>query len=259
MIPLKDQDALKQRFARDLSSRVRVDYFTQKPSPIYVPGREECVDCENVRKLLHELAALNLRINLTQHDIEDEPDVARDMGIAIVPGIVLRGKANPALRYFGTPAGRQFATFVEMLLMTARDVPPLQAETVKTLRKLRSGVRLKVFVTPNCLHSPQMVLPAAHMALLSPNVSLDVIEVTHFPALVQRFYVRATPLTVFNDQYAIPGVIEEGNLAQDLLQTAQGQQPSKGGDPKKLTMLAPPQPQQQQRRPASSSGLILPR
>ena len=262
MIPLKQQELLKQRFARDLQNRVRVDFFGQKPSGVFVPGRvDNSAACADVRKLLQELAGLNLRISLTAHDIDDAAASATAMDVQRVPAIVLRGQNNRPVRYFGNPRLKQFVTFVEVLLMVAQGKANLQPETVRTLRKLRSDVSLKLFVTPACDHSPQAVVTALRLALESAHVKLDVYDVTPFPDMIGRFFVQATPLTVFNDQYAIPGVIEEGNLAEDVLVTAQGGQPAKGGDPKRLTPLARPRPRPQQAQGprTTSSGLIIPR
>ena len=262
MIPLKEQEVLKRRFARELQNRVRVDFFGQKPSGVFVPGRpDNSAACEDVHKLLQEVSALNLRISLTPHDIDDDPATAEAMGVSRVPAIVLRGPTNRPVRYFGNPRLKQFTTFVEALLIVAHGKPALQPETLKTLRKLRSDVAVKVFVTPGCVHSPQGVSMALRLALENAHVKLEVYDVTSFPDMIGRFYVAATPLTVFGYQYAIPGVIEEGNLAEDILVTAQGGQPSKGGDPKRLTPLAPPRrrPQQPQGPRTTSGGLIIPR
>ena len=262
MIPLKEQDVLKQRFARELQSRVRVDFFGQKPHGVFVPGRiDNSAACEDVRKLLHELAALNLRIGLTVHDIDDDATTAESLGVQRVPAIVLRGQTNRPIRYFGNPRMRQFVGFVEALVTVANGKASLQPETLKTLRKLRSDVSLKVFVTPACAHSPLAVLTALRLATESAHVKLDVYDVTTFPDLIAPFFVQVTPMTVFNDQYAIPGVIDEGLLAEDVLMTGQGSEPSKGGDPKRLTPIVRPQPRRRQPQGphTSPSGLYIPR
>lgn len=262
MIPLKEQELLKQRFARELQSRIRLDVFTQKPHGVFVPGRADTsAVSEDVRKLMHELAALNLRISLSVHDIDEDAETAKSLGVDRAPAVVLRGTANRAVRYFGNPRMRQFVGLVEMLLLTAHGKTNLKPETLKTLRKLRNDVALKIFVTPGCQHSPVATITALRLALESVHVKLDVYDVTTFTDLIGPFFVRATPMNVFNDTYAIPGVIEEGLLAEDLLLTAQGSEPSKGGDPKRLTPLAPPQPRQREASGprTSPSGLYIPR
>ena len=120
MIPLKEQELLKQRFARDLHSRVRIDLFGEKSRSVYLPGRgDNSAMSEDVRKLLHELAGLSLRISLTTHDIDDDAEAAETLGVLRAPGIVLRGATNRALLYYGNPRMRQFIAFVEALVLVA--------------------------------------------------------------------------------------------------------------------------------------------
>lgn len=263
MIPLKEQDLLKQRFARDLHSRVRMDFYGQKPTSVFIPGRiDHSGACEDIRKLMHELASLNPRINLATHDIDDEAADAQAAGVQWAPAIVLRGATNRPIRYYGNPRIKQFLAFVEALILVAHGKPNLQSETVKTLRKLRSDVALRVFVAPACAYSPLAVVTTLQMALESPRVRLDIVDISTFPEMIAPFSVRATPLTVFNDQYGIPGVIEEGNIANDVLTAAQGNEPAMGGDPRRLTPVATPESRQQQSQQGprtTPSGLIVPR
>jgi alkyl hydroperoxide reductase subunit AhpF len=264
MIPLREQDLLKQRFARELQNRVRIDFFGQRPASVYVPGRvDRSAVCKDVGRLLHELAALNLRISLTEHDIDDDAAAAEALGVQRVPCIVLRGPNNRPVRYYGNPRIKQFLAFVEMLILVANGKPNLQPETLKTLRKVRSDVNLKVLTMPLCAYSPLAGVTALRMALESSHVKLDVFDVATFPEMIGPFHVQATPITAIDDQFVIPGVIDEGALVEDVLTRAQGGEPSKGGDPKRLTPMPRPQPQQaqqQQRGPRTSpGGLIIPR
>jgi alkyl hydroperoxide reductase subunit AhpF len=264
MIPLREQELLKQRFARELQNRVRIDFFGQKPASVYIPGRvDRSAACKDVSRLLRELAALNLRISLTEHDIDEDPATAEALGVQAVPAIVLRGPNNRPVRYYGNPRMKQFLAFVETLVLVANGKANLQAETLRTLRKVRSDVSLKVFTMPPCAHSPAAVITALRLALESSHVKLDLFDVATFPEMIGPFNVQATPITAIDDQYIVPGVIDEASLADDVLTRAQGGEPAKGGDPKRLTPMPRPQPQQaqqQQRAPRTTpGGLIIPR
>jgi glutaredoxin-like protein len=261
VIPLKDQETLKQRFTRDLPSRVRIDFFSQKPSPIFIAGRAECVTCEDVRKLMREIAGLTDKVSLSTFDIEADKDWAAQLGVDKVPAIVLRGAANRAIRYFGTPVGTPFLAFIEMIVASSKGGNPVKAETLKLLKRLRDPVDLKVFVQPNCPYSAAMALTAANLALSSAKVEMQVIEINEFPQLAQRNMVGMTPLTVLNNEYAIPGLVEELALATDVVAASEGKEPKAGGDPTKITPVRRPEQQQaQQSGPRySPGGLILPR
>ncbi len=76
MIPLKEQDYIRDRFEREFAGKVKIDLFTQQASALYVPGREECPACDDTRQLLEELAALSDRVSLTVHEFAEEREAA---------------------------------------------------------------------------------------------------------------------------------------------------------------------------------------
>ena len=46
MIPLREQEFLREKFSRELVSRVRIDFFTQKKSSLFVRRRQPCQYCK---------------------------------------------------------------------------------------------------------------------------------------------------------------------------------------------------------------------
>ena len=253
MIPLRDQDAIRQRFGRDLTSRVRIDYFTQKSSPLYVAGRQDCVYCKDVKTLLEELAALSDRISLSLHELASAGALAKELGVDKVPGIVVRGGANRPVRFFGIPAGNEFAGFIETLIDAARSSVDLRPETAKQLRKLKSDARLQVFVTPTCPYCPALARTALKLGLASARVKADVVEASEFPALVQRYAIRAVPTTVINDKLILAGAMDEAALVQQIFRTVEGKAVAAGTAAGAATALSAAAPA------AGAGGLVLPR
>lgn len=47
------------------------------------------------------------------------------------------------------------------------------------------------------------------MALESPNVTADVVEVSEFPELIQRYAVRGVPKTMINGGDGVEGAVPE--------------------------------------------------
>jgi glutaredoxin-like protein len=262
MIPLRDQELLKQRFQRDLTNRVRIDYFTQKPSPIIIPGRPDCPFCEECRTLMEEIASLSERIALTVHDLGESEPAASELGVDKVPAVVIRGQANRPLRFFGLPSAGQFPVFVETLIEASTGKVDLQAETVKQLRKIKSDVHLQVMVTPTCQYSPAVTHLAFKLGLQSVRIKVDVIEAIEFPALATRAGLRATPTVFIDDKLAIPGSMEESRLVQDILRVVEGKPFSNEARTSHATAFVLPGEQQQaasQPQRVGPSGLILPR
>jgi thiol-disulfide isomerase/thioredoxin len=251
LIPAAEQKRIRTRF-RNLTNRVRVDFFTfLKEGEKAAPGRE-CPPCDAIQEMLQDLSTLSERVALTVHDIEGDAEDAQKLGVDKIPATVIRGTTNRALRYFGSPSNKQFPVFIETLIAASSGELGLEDETVRHLRKLRSDVSVRVLVTPNCVFSPVMTFNALRFGLQSTRVKVDVIDVSQFPQILRRIGRPVVPLTVVNDTYATPGILSEADMAQAVLQAAEGQD---------VSVLARPQPRRQapggpRRTPG---GLILPR
>ena len=256
MIPLREQDYIRDRFAKELKSRVKIDYFTQRASQLYVPGREECAHCEETQQLLEEVASLSDRVQLTVHDLAAAADEAKKLGVDKVPGIVLRGPANRPLRFFGMPGGNEFPNFIETIIETSKPKVELGAEAAKQLKKLKDKVSITVHVTPTCPHCPGVVRSAYRLALASSRITATAVEIGEFPRLTQQLGVRAVPLTVFNDTIAVAGAMDELELVAQALKAAEGSlgASTASGGATSDAAAAPKPPE-----PPPSSGLILPR
>lgn len=255
MIPLRDQEYIRGRFAQELEGRVKLDYFTQRASALYVPGREECATCKDALQLYEELAALSDKIALTVHEFSEAPEEAKKLGIDKVPGVVLRGPANRPLRFFGVPGGNEFPNFVEAIIQLSKQRTEVGPEAAKQLKKLKENVSITVYVTPACPYCPAVVRAAYRLALASAHIDAEAVEIGEFPRLAQRLGVRAVPLTIFNGKTAIAGELDEAGLAEQALKavtgaTSQAAGPTQGG----ATSDAAPQA-----GPSPAGGLILPR
>ncbi len=220
MIPLKDQELIRQRFANEMVEQVKVDLFTQRDLGLYVPGREPCPTCKPTQEMLQELAALTDKISLRIHVLDEAVEEARRFGVERVPAIVLRGKDGPVLKFYGIPSGYEFPEFIETIVHLSRGEAPIPDEVRKQIRRLRGEVRVQVFVTPTCPYCPQMARAAFGLAMINPKVKAEVVEVSEFPELARRYNVRAVPLTVINDRVAIPGAVPPRVLAEQVVKAA---------------------------------------
>jgi glutaredoxin-like protein len=260
MISPADQELLRQRFARDLTSRLRIDIFTQKPSPIIIPGRPECPFCEDVATLFTEIASLSDRISLNVHDFYADPKAAEALGVDGIPATVFSGARNRRMRFFGIPTGAMFTPFLETLIDVARGDEGLQPESVRQLKKIRDEVILQVLLTPVCEHSPAVARTAFRIAQQNPKVKVDVIEVTEFPAFIQVYGIQATPVVVIDVGREAPlvlaGAMDEATLVDCLLRAVAGRPVANSAPHGPTTPLM--QPQSQEIR-AAGSGLIIPR
>ncbi|MDA0264588.1 MAG: thioredoxin family protein [Chloroflexi bacterium] len=217
IIPAQDKSQLKRTFRKDLKAEVTLRLFTQRPSPIALPGGE-CRYCAQAQQMLEELTALSPKLHLEIVDILAQPELASEEGITKVPAIAFGPKYGPKLRFFGMPMGYQSTVVVENIKTMSRGVSPLSMDTRKKLRQINQPVHIQVFVTPGNSECPSVARLAHALALENQHITADVVEIEEFPALGQRYGFRAVPHTVVNEHTHIPGLVSEPEYVEKIIQ-----------------------------------------
>jgi predicted DsbA family dithiol-disulfide isomerase len=62
---------------------------------------------------------------------------------------------------------------------------------------------------------------AQQLAVESDLVTADLVEVTEFPSLAQRYQVRAVPRTVVNESGSVAGALPEAEFVKAVIAAAQ--------------------------------------
>ncbi len=216
----RDRAELADRF-EDLQGEVTVIVFTQEQGPLGPPGAE-CDLCRETRELAEELAGASDLVRLEVHDFLGAGDTAAaGFGIERIPALVLLGpdRKDVGIRFYGIPAGYEFATVVSDLIAMSSGAPDLSVPARDALAALQEDVHIKVFVTPTCPYCPRAVYLAHQMAMASDRVRADGIEASEFPELVQRYGVMGVPKIVINETVEVEGAVPEEVLL-DLVRGA---------------------------------------
>jgi glutaredoxin-like protein len=263
VIPLKDQESIREKFSQELLGQVKIDLFTERDTGLTVPGKQPCVTCKPTREMLQEIAGLSDWISLRVHYLEDRPEEAVTFGVERVPAIVLRGRKlededTRFYTFYGIPGGTEFPSFIETITDVSRGEVLLTEASVTALAGIESSVNVKVFVTPTCPYCPAMVRLAHQMTMVNPLIRSEGIEVNEFPDLGQRYSVQAVPLTVVNDKYAVPGMIPEDQFVEVVVKAAEDTPPpAEGPSGPTNEVEAPPAPRVE-RGKERPSGLYIP-
>jgi glutaredoxin-like protein len=206
----KDRQYLIKEF-QALQHPVRIILVTQKAG---------CEYCDDTHAIAEEVTGLSDRISLEMVDLDADKAIAERYGIARTPAIVLvRGDEPPrdlGIRYFGIPAGYEFTSLVQDILMIGSGESGLSAATKQWAAELKMPVHLQVFVTPTCPYCPQAVVLAHRLAMESDLIRADMVEATEFPELADKYDVMGVPRTVINEDFHIEGAVPEARLLAAL-------------------------------------------
>lgn len=204
---LMDTDTQDQ--VRDLLSVV------QSPVTIHMFTQDfECGYCKETRQIAEEVAELSDYVTLQVHDFVGDQALAEAMGIDKIPALAINGENDRdyGIRFYGIPSGYEFTSLLEAILAVGTEEHDLDAATIAYLDSLETPLHLQVFVTPTCPYCPQAVVLAHRMALASDKVRADMVEVTEFPHLGQRYEVMGVPRTVINEETYLEGAAPEKML-----------------------------------------------
>ncbi|HEV8663155.1 MAG TPA: hypothetical protein VGT06_08465 [Candidatus Methylomirabilis sp.] len=128
------QDRLKQ-----MEGPVKLVNFTQEL---------ECPTCRETGQLLQELSGLSEKLSLEVYNFQLDKQQVSQYQIDKIPATVVAGVKDYGIRFYGLPAGYEFATLLEDILAVSRGKSALSPATIERLRTLDRPLHLQVFVTP---------------------------------------------------------------------------------------------------------------
>lgn len=149
-----DRDNLRKEL-KQLQNPVRLVFFTQAIN---------CEYCGLTKQVLEEIVGLSDKIELKEYNFALDREVAAQYRIARVPAIAITRLEPPKLlvpgaeqqpyerdygiRYYGVPAGYEFAALIGDILDISAGESGLTAQSKQVLQKLIQPLHLQVFTTP---------------------------------------------------------------------------------------------------------------
>ncbi len=153
---------------------------------------------EHIKSLLTELSETSDKVKLEVHDLEKEKDAAEKYGVTEGPVTIFKSEhVKGDARFYGLPAGHEFATLLEVIRLAGGELKP--NEEITKFFDSTDGVKLEVFVTPQCPHCPVSAYVALKFAMLSGKVKGYAYEAMEFGELAKKYKIMSVPKTVVNE------------------------------------------------------------
>lgn len=101
------------------------------------------------RQILDELAGLSERLSVEEVNFVLDKDRAATYAVERIPAIVvLRDGEDTRMRFYGAPAGYEFMSLVEAVILAGGDDSGLSAGSKALIAKVDAPLNIEVFVTP---------------------------------------------------------------------------------------------------------------
>ena len=101
------------------------------------------------KQILDELAGLSDRLTVEEVNFVLEKDRAATYGVDRIPAIVvLRDGEDTRMRFYGAPAGYEFMSLVEAVILAGGDDSGLSPGSKTLIAGVSGPLNMEVFVTP---------------------------------------------------------------------------------------------------------------
>lgn len=134
-----DIEEIRERLV-EMASPVKLIHFTQELNLEY--GRE-------TRQLLEEVAKLSDKLSLEIYNFLIDKEKAAEYAVDKVPATVIRNGKDYGIRFYGLPAGYEFAALLDGILAVSKGDSGLQPASREKLAQLSTPLHLQVFTTPS--------------------------------------------------------------------------------------------------------------
>ena len=207
----QDRQTLRTHLA-DIADPVTLLFFTQ------TIGEPE--SALMTKQILDEIAGLSDRVSIEEVNFILEKDRAAALGITAVPAIaVLKRDVDTRIRFLGAPAGYEFMSLIEAIILAGGTDSGLSHESKRLIAEhVAEPLDINVFVTPTCPHCPRAVTLAHRMAFEHPLIHATCVEATEFMDLSRQYRVTGVPKTVVNGTIEILGAVPEETFVRMVLQ-----------------------------------------
>ena len=204
MALLSDQDrAVVSGHLAAITTPVTILFFTQT---IDAPDTALIA-----RQVLDEVVSLSDQISLEEVNFVLDPERAAQFGIDGIPAVaLLRGGEDTRIRFLGAPAGYEFMSLIDAVILAGTGESGLTPESKALVAAhVTKPMEMLVFVTPSCPHCPRAVALAHRMAIESPLIRATCVEATEFLDLSQRYRVTGVPKTIVDGTIEMLGALPE--------------------------------------------------
>ncbi|TFG26986.1 glutaredoxin [Candidatus Thorarchaeota archaeon] len=192
-----------------LSNEVTIHLFT---------ADHDCLYCNDTRDMAEMIAEISDKVKVEEHKGSLTSEIAKELGVEHTPAMVLHGKDPYKIKFYGIPAGHEFAALIGGIVDVSAGTAPLPPDVIEDIKSIDKPIRIRVFVTPQCPYCPGMTRLAHQAAILNPLITGEMYEALEFQEEATRFEVFGVPKTIFNDTVTADGLTPPEMFVEKLFE-----------------------------------------
>lgn len=185
------------------------EYLDRLMNPITLTlAPDGSAESGQIQLLLRDVASVSGKVTLETEDAA--ADVRRPSFTVGASGAAGR------VRFAALPMGHEFSSFILAMLQSSGYPSREAPELLERVKALPGRHAFEVYMSLSCHNCPDVVQALSLMAILNPNVTVDVIDGALFPDEVKARRVMAVPTVYLNGEPFMSGRHELGEIVAKL-------------------------------------------
>lgn len=183
-------------------------YLNRLVAPITIGfAADDSETSRQMDSLLKDFASLSNKIVVKT---DDSPDVRR-------PSFTIARQGEmPRIRFAAMPMGHEFSSLILALLQASGYPSREDAALQDSARKLAGPLNFEIYISLSCHNCPEVVQSLNLLAVLNPQVKVDVVDGSLFPDEVKARRIMAVPTVYLNGGPFLSGRREFGEIISKL-------------------------------------------
>ena len=107
--------------------------------------------------------------------------------------------SESGLAFHGVPGGHEFTSFVLGLYNAAGPGQAIDDDIARDIASISEPLDIKILVSLSCTMCPELVTAAQRVASANKNITAEVYDLNHFPAIKDKYQIMSVPCLVIND------------------------------------------------------------
>lgn len=157
---------------------------------------------QELKSFLEEFSIVSDKILIENINYDNDLKKVEEFAIEKLPALAFvnhKGEQTKG-KFHGIPGGHEINSFVITILNTAGVGKEFDLVTLDRINSINKNFNLKVFVTLACHHCPDVVVSTQMMAIKNENISAEMIDISLFPELAEKYGVKSVPTVIYNNE-----------------------------------------------------------
>ena len=155
-----------------------------------------------LRDLILDIADLDERVSAEIYNKGENIEVENKIHADKYPVVALldSNKKYSGVKFHGVPGGHELNSFILAIYNLGSAGQQISEETLNNIKKIDKDINIKVCVSLSCHLCPDVVVSSQRIAIENEKVEAEMIDISNFKAIKDKFKVMSVPAIIVNDE-----------------------------------------------------------